>query len=428
MKRILISLSIIGIVAAIGIGATIAYYNDTETSTGNILVAGDIDLKVDHVWETYNGVDCKTCSVTVVSDPTNMVVEKFEGPITPYPAVYVGSNPPYFIHSAWTAQNDPELSAANAEWIWESDPTQVADLTNDVTYTFEKDFQWFGPIVSTDLYMAVGSDNSVWVYLNNVLIGSNTGEFGYLQGSMLQIPAATITPNILQGTNVLRFVVKNWALEGSTIYTNPAGLIYKFSIDGNCGDDWFKTHCQLWSEKDLQTGDTFFNFDDVKPGDWGTNIISAHVFGNDAFGCLLVTNPVDNENVCVDPELDVPDTTCGTGPDQGDLSGLLSAVVWEDNTPQNNQYDAGETILYEGSLKDIKTMDRLPLTATTTAYIGLAWCAGTQTVDGVISCSGAGNQNIAQTDSFMASLTAYAEQQRNNENFSCENVNLQPEN
>jgi len=47
MKRILISLSIIGIVSAIAIGATTAYFSDTETSTGNTFTAGSIDLKID---------------------------------------------------------------------------------------------------------------------------------------------------------------------------------------------------------------------------------------------------------------------------------------------------------------------------------------------------------------------------------------------
>ena len=70
-------------------------------------------------------------------------------------------------------------------------------------------------------------------------------------------------------------------------------------------------------------------------------------------------------------------------------------------------------------------MTRLPLTATTTTNIGLTWCLGTQTVDGTgIHCSGTGNQDIAQTDSFLASLTAYVEQQRNNSGFNCANVIL----
>ena len=48
-KKILISLAVIGVVAAIAIGGTIAYFSDTETSTGNTFTAGSIDLKVDLV-------------------------------------------------------------------------------------------------------------------------------------------------------------------------------------------------------------------------------------------------------------------------------------------------------------------------------------------------------------------------------------------
>ena len=54
-KKILISLSVIGAVAAIAIGGTIAYFSDTETSTGNTFTAGAIDLKIDSN-ATYNGV------------------------------------------------------------------------------------------------------------------------------------------------------------------------------------------------------------------------------------------------------------------------------------------------------------------------------------------------------------------------------------
>jgi predicted ribosomally synthesized peptide with SipW-like signal peptide len=47
-KQLIISLSIIGVVAAIAIGGTIAYFSDTETSTGNTFTAGTLDLKVDN--------------------------------------------------------------------------------------------------------------------------------------------------------------------------------------------------------------------------------------------------------------------------------------------------------------------------------------------------------------------------------------------
>jgi len=45
-KKILISLSVIGAVAALAIGGTIAYFSDTETSTGNTFSAGKLDLTV----------------------------------------------------------------------------------------------------------------------------------------------------------------------------------------------------------------------------------------------------------------------------------------------------------------------------------------------------------------------------------------------
>ncbi|MDD5433725.1 MAG: TasA family protein [Candidatus Pacebacteria bacterium] len=46
-KKIIISLAIIGIVGAIAVGGTVAYFTDTETSTGNTFTAGTLDLKVD---------------------------------------------------------------------------------------------------------------------------------------------------------------------------------------------------------------------------------------------------------------------------------------------------------------------------------------------------------------------------------------------
>ena len=57
-KKILISLSVIGAVAAIAIGGTIAYFSDVETSTGNTFTAGSLDLKVDNTCH-YNGKVCE---------------------------------------------------------------------------------------------------------------------------------------------------------------------------------------------------------------------------------------------------------------------------------------------------------------------------------------------------------------------------------
>ena len=56
MRNILTSLSVIGIAATIAFGATMSYFSDTETSTGNSLAAGTLDLEIKNgtVWE--NGV------------------------------------------------------------------------------------------------------------------------------------------------------------------------------------------------------------------------------------------------------------------------------------------------------------------------------------------------------------------------------------
>jgi len=45
-KKIILSLSVIGIVAAIAVGGTIAYFSDTETSVGNTFTAGTIDISL----------------------------------------------------------------------------------------------------------------------------------------------------------------------------------------------------------------------------------------------------------------------------------------------------------------------------------------------------------------------------------------------
>ena len=57
MKKVLISLSAIVLVAAVAIGATVAFFSDTETSTGNTFTAGAIDLTVDSQ-QHYNGHEC----------------------------------------------------------------------------------------------------------------------------------------------------------------------------------------------------------------------------------------------------------------------------------------------------------------------------------------------------------------------------------
>ncbi|MFA5095309.1 MAG: TasA family protein [Candidatus Paceibacterota bacterium] len=47
MKKIILSLSAIALVAVVAVSATTALFSDTETSTGNTISAGTLDLKID---------------------------------------------------------------------------------------------------------------------------------------------------------------------------------------------------------------------------------------------------------------------------------------------------------------------------------------------------------------------------------------------
>ena len=410
MKKILISLSIIGAVAALAVTGTRALFSDTETSAGNVFTAGSIDLKVDHLAQTYDGLDCNTASVEVVSDTTNKVTGTVGGndPVSfPHNALLVTS-----INPAWTA------SILGANWIWSQDPTPLTEYNIDTIYTFEKTFNWMGPVTGATLALSIGTDNSYEIYLNGHLVAGDNTEQNYNAAGQDTYTGTVISNQIVQGENTLRFVVKNWARPQGETWDNPGGLLYKLVIDGNPTSNDFKAHCQLWNEKDLVQGDHFWTIGDVKPGDYGTNLISLHVLSNDAYTCLYTGGTTDLENGINNAEAKAGDVTLAVG----ELSNYLNAIVWADNG--NGVHDSGEAVLYNGPLKG-EYIPKQALASNGIGYLGLAWCAGTQTVDagtGVISCSGAGNQNDAQTDSFTADLTAYAVQQRNNTSFDCSSI------
>ncbi len=416
-KRVLLSLGLITAIAAIVISGTGAFFSDTETSAGNVFTAGSIDLKVDHAMQTYNGADCETCSVTVFSSAAGTDVTSGTG-------AYAGAYPTdaaelSFIHPAW----EPEASAAPAQWVWVTDPVLQADTTADAEYTFQNKFQWNGGVESISLALALAADNGYKIVLNGVEIVDNLGtEFNY--GDLVNTAPfqAALEAEVQTGENVLEITVRNKAVQGGTPSANPAGLMFRMNIerpDQECAaDSDFQNMCRLWSEKDLEEGDKFFNFNDIKPGDWGTNVISLHVYDNDAFTCVFPHGIEESENGMTEPE-EEDDTTEG-----GDLGGVLKFFAWVDNG--DGEYDAGDEAVIAGpgaSFADAWNPEEISLTASTTAYLGLAWCAGTQTNnDGEIECDGSTVDNASQSDSLIADITAYAVQQRNNADFSCADV------
>lgn len=65
--KVLISGAVILAAAALIIGATFAFFSDTETSTGNVLAAGSLDLKVDSEAH-YDGLVCSAQGLWVKDD------------------------------------------------------------------------------------------------------------------------------------------------------------------------------------------------------------------------------------------------------------------------------------------------------------------------------------------------------------------------
>lgn len=443
MKKITVSIGIIGVVAAIAIGATVAYFNDTETSTGNILIAGTMDLKVDHTYAMYNGNECvENC---VVNPSTNLVLNgSFEVPevtnaakweIFPdetggliwdvewrydIPASWGGYDRPdpalaeYHENIMGPAYDGDQYSELDSDWYGPGHPQNgepaSVKIYQDIATIPGKNYQLkfaFSPRPNTG-----AADNKLEVKWNNGLVATIGPIAG---GGSMNWQVYTYDVTASGDTTRLEFTDMGTANSLGTFLDDVKLHPYEceYQIVGGT--------CKLWDEKDLDETDFYWNFDDVKPGDYGVNIISLHVYSNDAHACIITHDILDIEETVVDPEIEAGDDIASI---IGELSQFIKIFAWED-TNQNNSYDVGENILLP---VNSSLTEKIPMSliASNTKYIGVAWCAGTQSVDGqgVISCDGATMGDIAQSDIMTASITAYAEQERNNPDFDCSNVIL----
>ena len=441
-KKILISLSIIGIVGAIAIGATIAYFSDTETSAGNIFVAGAMDLKVDHKFASYNGKDCiEECipgevnllqtigfEDPVVTHSANWDI--FPSPVGGWVVEWYGGATSYgglerpelanleyhrgVLGAAYEGEQYVEL---DSDWYGPNssqtgEPASVK-IYQDVATTPGKDYQImfaFAPRPNTP-----ASDNHLEIKWNGVVVDI----LGPVAGASGPINWTVHSYDVTASGNTSRLEFTDLGTPNSVGTFIDHIQLYEYI----CTYQIIGGSCKLWDEKDLEEGDTFWNFDDVKPGDYGINVISLHVYDNDAFACLMAHNIVDLENELTDPEIKAGDTT----EYEGELSQFMKIFAWEDDG--DGVYNVGDPIITGPNSLFSAAIGAIDLTACDTKYIGIAWCLGTQSVDGegVIYCDGSTVSNIVQTDTMMADFTAYAEQQRNNAEFSCPDWNSSPQ-
>jgi len=219
-----------------------------------------------------------------------------------------------------------------------------------------------------------------------------------------------------------------------------------------------------WSLRDL-TVERFFDFDDLKPGDYGEDTISLYVDNNDSYLCADIVLTSNDENGCTGPESLVDDTCGNPGVGEGELAGLVNFIWWVDDG--DNVLEDDEIVIsgpapignlplgevYPITLADSVTniwnenMEGGPIEGETTYHIAKAWCFGEMGVsplpqdgsgenrapdmdntgngiagtpeDGGITCSGILLGNESQTDSMTADVTFRAVQARHNQNFMC---------
>ncbi|MBN2094647.1 MAG: hypothetical protein JW727_01235 [Candidatus Aenigmarchaeota archaeon] len=224
--------------------------------------------------------------------------------------------------------------------------------------------------------------------------------------------------------------------QGNTFTAGEIDLL----IDSTCtynGDP--KEECS-WELTDLEA-QKFFNYADLKPGDYGENTISIHVDTNPAWGCVVLTKTSDDENGCNEPEID-DEPTCESDTD-GELGANLNFMIWadicddeDDAVPGDNIYqvecdelltagtaDAISTVkwtLADAAENNVGGIDGEPLDPTKTYFIGAAWCLGTIEGDGY--CNGLPIDNSVQTDSYTADISFEVVQARNNGKFLCNPV------
>jgi hypothetical protein len=157
----------------------------------------------------YRGACVKMCTLTVVSDGTELLGSG-------------GMAVPTWQHPVWVSPTiEPVFTGA--QWIW-STPT-VTDPRSGETVNFTKRFKWEGGAVASAM-LYVASDNSNEISLGS-FTASNPGEDNFQPGNW---DSYDVKSNIVAGNNTLEIDVWNWPWPTDDPQANPAGLLYRLVI------------------------------------------------------------------------------------------------------------------------------------------------------------------------------------------------------
>lgn len=213
---------------------------------------------------------------------------------------------------------------------------------------------------------------------------------------------------------------------GDTFATN--GINLKIDSKG-----WYNGEVvpsATWYLKNLVPGvDHFFQFDDIKPGDFGCNVISMHVKNQDAYLCLDFKNFESAENGVNEPESEVEPGGVGELGDGTEFFGWR-----DDGDGKYEPWKEQELFGGEGGAPASSVLNEMTYPigdsnqggsckVNTTRYVGMCWCAGNLTINhqtGKMECDASTIGNEAQTDSWTVDVSIRAEAVKNKKSFTCD--------
>lgn len=222
-------------------------------------------------------------------------------------------------------------------------------------------------------------------------------------------------------------------------------------IDNDSYYNGQKSPKTTWQKADLD-GHLFFDFDDLKPGDWGEDTISLRIDNNDAWVCMKVDLKKDDDFTCTEPEtVEQNDPSCSEPDDDlfdGELGKNIHFIFWGDDGNNVLETDEIDKIFKKGTAKNLFSLSNWiisdsvfniwqfspkALAGSETYFIGKAWCFGSLSLVPVAAgqgvspevnpgfvCDGSGLKNSTQTDILEADIEFYSVQSRNNSDFVCD--------
>jgi predicted ribosomally synthesized peptide with SipW-like signal peptide len=309
MKKIIKSLAVLVVVGAIATGATMAFFNDTETSVGNSITAGSLNLQLECPAATVAAIGALHPEA-VSTDTTGTTTDPLNG-----------------TELGYLSASDDNRYTTNYGW-WTTFTTPTDGPQDDGSHMLEfLDF----PMSNIPTGATVTNASLKFEWQRGT--GVNAARIRVYDGSTWQtIPLILPTANVDVTENInlytLGFTTKAQIdalrIQFQATATNwQNNAIYKTSTDlVEVNANYTTTSAPYWCEDGL-TGQ--FNVSNVKPTDVGNPVATVKYRDNGSVGGTLkvkVSNITDNENTCYTPE---GDTTCTTT--DGELSQYLHLLV-----------------------------------------------------------------------------------------------------